>query len=173
MNLMHVTVIIGVVLFLYVLYVHNSMGKDSSPAKPYHKPNIPNLPHLPPGALPEVYLYALDGPVSYSNISDIAAKFGAVPASLDQLNIAQSFGAQWCMAGFVADSPDTAYYPMQVAADGCGNAGVNGWNDPSSVSSVTLFGVKPSEGTQGVVPFSPGAWSMYSVSVQDSSISFN
>lgn len=117
-------------------------------------------------APPEVFFFQSNNPNPYTNIiqartaCESISGAGATLASRDQLTQAWQAGAQWCMAGYVAEN--ILLYPMQVAVQGCGNkAGIN--QAQTVFGGATCYGVKPAQNTvAGVYPFSPTRWSQFS-----------
>lgn len=98
---------------------------------------------------PEVYCLSKTPQLGYDFTLQEAIEgvrlLGGTIATLEQLVEAHKNGAEWCSAAWVqvAEEKYEAYYPMQTAKPGCGNAEVNQFLHLSR-ANVTVFGFKPS-----------------------------
>lgn len=115
-------------------------------------------------ALSEVYCYNPSPGYNFSTVNQAASAcqtLGAVIATPNQLQTAYNAGAEWCTAGFLSDG--TRAFPMQHSTTGCYNTiGVVTWQGNAGA---TCYGVKPAQGTPGVINwenFAPTKWSQYS-----------
>jgi hypothetical protein len=128
--------------------------------------------------MPEVFAVRPQGSynATFGQIGAICQSFGAQPATFKQLTEARQLGAEWCSAGWVADSDtqnQNAYYPMQTNVAECGGgAGVNSFGSrwlanatpgtggaaangafETALAGVNCFGQKPPAGTPDVINF--------------------
>jgi hypothetical protein len=66
--------------------------------------------------------------------------YGGTLATWRQVMAAYGLGAEWCAAGWVADS-DTNIWPMQESKSGCGGPGISAWNP--GAAGANCYGIKP------------------------------
>jgi hypothetical protein len=93
----------------------------------------------------------------------VCTKYGAQLATSAQLQEAQTYGADWCFTGWVADSNNSMYPITTSTQGGCGNGttGIINYNTPNNQAGVNCYGPKPGiddypENT--IMPFSQTAW---------------
>jgi hypothetical protein len=96
---------------------------------------------------------------SLSSAQGLCSLFdNGVLATVPQLEMSLARGAQWCIAGWMAEG--VRLYPMQVAAAGCSSSpGIQNWTP--LLAGATCFAVKPPPQTFGVAQFSPTKWSEF------------
>lgn len=127
-------------------------------------------PPKPFTCVPEVFSICPGG--GYTLTSDEASAAceaaGARLATPQEIQDAQSRGANWCDCGWANDG--TAYYPMNKIlpeyGGGCGSVGVNScgnmsWGGQASGKAcATCYGVKPKRETNppGILSFSTSTW---------------
>lgn len=180
---------------LRMLNIGNRIANTRLPPLPQlpNLPHLPKLPHLPalpskwpnlpqrpppstqpsqPAQQPEVFWVRSEG--ATPDIGDsVCAPYGAVMATLDQLQAAVDAGGNWCVASATGGSAlsTKAYWPNTSNAS-CG--GLNQINSqdlyqgqplPSS-GGVNCYGVKPAQGDVdtnivGGFDWSNSRWSMY------------
>ncbi len=93
----------------------------------------------------------------------ICAKYGAQVATQEQLQNAQTYGADWCFTGWVSDS-STSIYPVTTSTEaGCGNGttGIIQYNTGNGMAGVNCYGPKPtidSYPMNTILPFSQSQW---------------
>lgn len=78
-------------------------------------------------------------------------EFGARLATSSELQEAFEKGADWCSSGHTKDN--NAQFPLQVGRPGCGGRGVMTYGNPNDLRGANCYGVKPPEGTPGVMGF--------------------
>ena len=91
------------------------------------------------------------------------ATHDAVVATKAQVVAAQEAEADWCSTGWVSDE-NMAYYPINTSMSaGCGGGtkGIKAYKPTNNQAGVNCYGVKPSQGTEGIAPFNAAKWSRY------------
>lgn len=145
-----VILLVILVIVAYTVWVHPHKG-----ALPHHPP--PHKPpphhHPPHKQLPEVYVYDVGryGIPFYAAVA-LAKSMGAELATYDQLVDAYKAGAEWCHYAWVnTGTPDApkleSMFPMQTTKHGCGRRGLNKHSKRPASSGLTVFGIKPKQGT--------------------------
>jgi hypothetical protein len=93
----------------------------------------------------------------------VCAKYGAQVATQEQLQNAQTYGADWCFTGWVSDS-NTSMYPITTSTEtGCGNGstGIMQYNTGNGQAGVNCYGPKPtidSYPVNTIMSFSQSLW---------------
>lgn len=91
------------------------------------------------------------------------SQYGAQVATSDQLQDAQTYGADWCFAGWVSDN-NTPQFPITTSTQiGCGNGitGIKSGMPPGNVAGVNCYGAKPgidNYPANTIMPFSQTLW---------------
>jgi hypothetical protein len=113
----------------------------------------------------EVYLYRVGQSytIPKNQAADICRTFGGTLATVAQLTQAQKDGADWCAAGWVADSNDAVYPITTSLQQGCGNgsAGIKTYTPPDGKAGVNCYGPKPPQGTPNIAQFNAASWFGY------------
>jgi len=125
---------------------------------------------LVPTPSPEVYWAQPKGQgytVEYKDADSVAKALGGQLATLSQLKIAWTLGADWCSTGWVADGPE-AFYPINTSVKpGCAiYPGIESYIHPSggkSYAGVLVFGIKPAKDSDmarkyDIRPFNDSQW---------------
>jgi hypothetical protein len=87
----------------------------------------------------------------------------AVVATKAQVEAALEAEADWCSTGWVSDE-NAAYYPITTSiSQGCGGAspGLKKYKPTNGLAGVNCYGVKPTQGTEGIANFNAAKWSRY------------
>jgi hypothetical protein len=130
-----------------------------------------------------IQVFAVGPGYNYTNAQapQVCAKYGAQVATKEQVQEAQTYGANWCFGAMVADDTNNGYYPMNVALPGCGNSvGLQQYglqwapntdgtdahlsgkgNIPTGMLGVNCYGPKPtidSYPVNTIMPFSQTQW---------------
>ena len=146
----------------YFLIYKKDTSSDSSSTPPNSSSTLPEpAPTITqPSKPPEVFAVS-----TYNyNFSDAATKClsynNSVVATTAQLTLAQQKGADWCSSGWVSDSNNAMYPSTTNLVTGCGNGspGIKQWLSIPSKAGINCYGVKPPEGTSGILPFNQSRW---------------
>ena len=92
-----------------------------------------------------------------------ATHHDAVVATKAQVVAALDADADWCSTGWVSDE-NAAYYPITTSImAGCGGAtpGLKKYTPTNGLAGVNCYGVKPDQGTEGIMKFNATKWSRY------------
>jgi hypothetical protein len=125
---------------------------------------------LVPTPSPEVYWAQPNGQgytVEYKDAVNVAKSLGGQLATLSQLKIAWTLGADWCSTGWVADGPE-AFYPINSSVKpGCAiYPGIESYIHPSNgklYAGVLVYGLKPTQDSEiakkyDIKPFNDSQW---------------